>query len=191
MSFQLEFPMTFRPALLLSCAAFLSGAFSMGAVAQDAAAAAPITFASGANSISETHGDWTLICGVQAAAKVCVITQTLGDERSGQRVVTLEFEAAGEGTEGTLMMPFGLRLSDGVRTQIGGVTVGEPAAFATCYDRGCLASFSMDAEVTALLKRGQELNLIAIADDSGESVVVKASLIGFSSALARSVELVQ
>lgn len=187
--------MMFRPALMMmSSVLVLMSGFSTAASAQDAApaAAAPvapaITFTGGASSISETHGDWTMICGVQGK-KVCVITQTLGDSQSGQRIVTVEFEAAGDGVEGTLMMPFGLRLSEGVRTQIGGVTVGKTAPFASCYDRGCMAAFSMDGEVTNLLKRGQDLNLIAIADDSGENVQVKASLAGFTSALARSIEL--
>ena len=186
--------MMLRPALKISSVLVLLSGLTVAAGAQEAApaAAAPaapaITFTGGASSISETHGDWTMICGVQGK-KVCVITQTLGDSQSGQRIVTVEFEAAGSGVEGTLMMPFGLRLSEGVRTQIGGVTVGKTAAFASCYDRGCMAAFSMDAEVTNLLKRGQDLNLIAIADDSGENVQVKASLTGFTSALARSIEL--
>lgn len=188
--------MMFRPALKMTSALVVMSILTATASAQDAtpAAAAPaapaVTFASGASSISETHGDWTMICGVQGK-KVCVITQTLGDSQSGQRIVTVEFEAAGTGVEGTLMMPYGLRLSEGVRTQIGGVTVGKTADFSSCYDRGCVASFSMDSEVTNLLKRGQELNLIAIADDSGENVQVKASLAGFTSALARSIELVK
>lgn len=183
----------FRPALMMSGAAMLMSGLTVAASAQEAApaAAAPaITFAGGASSISETHGDWTMICGVQGK-KVCVITQTLGDSQSGQRIVTVEFEAAGAGVEGTLMMPYGLRLSEGVRTQIGGVTVGKTAEFSSCYDRGCMASFSMDGDVTNLLKRGQDMTLIAIADDSGENVQLKASLSGFTSALTRSIELVK
>lgn len=178
--------MHFRPALLLSTM-LLTGE----ALAQDALPEPAVTFTTGASSLSESHGDWTLICGVQDVDKVCVVTQTLGNQQSGQRVVTLEFEANDDGVAGTLMMPFGLRLSEGVRTQVGSVIVGDTAQFSTCYENGCLASFAMDADTTELLKRASELNLIAIAGDSGENVVVTASLKGFTSAMARGQELAQ
>jgi invasion protein IalB len=183
--------MVFRPVLQISfILAALSG-LSAPAWAQEAAPAR-VTFAGGANTISEGHGDWTLICGVQEGARACVVTQTLGDQRSGQRVVTIEFEATGQGgAEGTLMMPFGLRLADGVKTQVDGVAVGEVAAFSACYETGCMADFSMDGDVMDLLERGNELKLVAIAEDSGENVVLTASLSGFSSATARSLELVR
>lgn len=175
--------------LSLSAALLLSSAASLAQEAPAAPATPAPTFATGAASISETHGDWTLICGVQEAQKACVITQTLGDAQSGQRVVSVELEAAGGGVEGSLMLPFGLRLAEGVRTLIDGVPVGETVPFATCYANGCLASFALDGEITQLLKRGKEFNLVTVADDSGENVQVKASLTGFSSALARSIEL--
>lgn len=156
-------------------------------MAQDAAADAPeITFAGGASTITESHGDWTLICGVHEAEKACVVTQSLADQQRGQRVLTVEMEAGSEGAIGaTVVLPFGLALADGVRMQIDDVSLGEASPFTVCYDYGCIADFDLDAGSAQLLGRGTNLRFVGIVADTGENIALSVSLNGLTSALER------
>lgn len=162
--------------------------------AQDQAAAqpaeAPIPFAGGATAISETHGDWTLVCGTREQQRTCVISQSLANEQTGQRIVSLEIEPKANGElSGSLVLPFGLKLSEGIKTHVDAVPVGGARPFEVCYDYGCVATFTLDAGSADLLKRGTDLNLIGIVADSGQNVTLSVPLGGISSALARSLTL--
>lgn len=171
-------PRLFRRAAVVTLASVLA----LPAAAQTATTAFP----GGASALSETHGDWTLVCGLEEDARVCVLTQSLASGSSGQRVLTVELEPAAEGAiAGSLMLPFGLLLADGVRTQVDAVTIGDTIAFSACYDNGCLADFTLDAPAADLLRRGGSLRLLATVADSGENVTLTVSLAGVSSALDR------
>ena len=58
------------------------------AAAQEAATNAGLP--GGAQSLNEEHGDWTVSCRVEQAAKLCVMSQTLADSQSGQQVLSIE-----------------------------------------------------------------------------------------------------
>jgi len=174
----------------------LAGMFFIphAALAQQAAesAAQPAqTYGTGASAITEVYGDWTLACGA-TSVRGCAVRQVLQDSKTNQRVLLAELEPTPDkGAVATLIMPFGLRLSSGVRLQVGDVSVGSPGSFTTCYDNGCFARLDLDSSAVDLLKRGQDLKIITIAEDSGQSVVLTVSLAGFTSALDRGRELAQ
>lgn len=150
----------------------------------------PVLFPGGASSISEVHGDWTLVCGEQDEIGTCVVTQNLSNSQTGQRVLAVELEPASEGgLDGTLVLPFGLLLADGVRMQIDAVNIGEVLPFAVCYEYGCLVDLSFDDAGVDLLRRGTTLRFLGTVADSGESVALSLSLAGISSALARGITL--
>lgn len=178
--------MTSRVSTLAFALAFSS---ALPAIAQTEAA--PILFPGGASSISEAHGDWTLVCGAQDETATCVTTQNLSNNQTGQRVLAVELEALEDGgLEGTLVLPFGLLLSDGVRMQIDAVTVGDQLSFAVCYEYGCIVDLSLDAAGIDLLRRGTTLRFLGTVADSGESVALSVPLAGISSALARGAALI-
>jgi len=149
-----------------------------------------IPFAGGATAISETHGDWTVICGTRTGEQACVINQSLADEQTGQRVLAVELENEANGAvAGSLVLPFGLRLGEGVRTQVDAVTVGDTLPIRVCYDYGCVARLSFDANTATLLRKGTALRLVGTVDESGEDIALSVSLRGISSALDRGAAL--
>lgn len=171
-------------------ACLLALVFSMPALAQEQTEAPAPTFAGGASAITEVHGNWTVLCGFEEADKVCVVTQNLADSQSGQRMLTLELELAGDGgAEGVAMIPFGLRLPDGIGMQADAVNVGDRLPIVACYDNGCLATFTLDDAGIELLRRGNTLRLAGTVQDSGENVVLSMPLAGITSAMARGRQL--
>ncbi len=68
----------------------------------------------GASSINETYADWTVDCRVVEGQKRCVLSQAQGNSQTGQRSFAIELQTPKEGkTEGTILMPFGLKLDTG------------------------------------------------------------------------------
>lgn len=180
----------FRPVLM--AAALLAAAFGLAgpARAQTPEAGAPL-FPGGAHSLTEVHGDWTVICGPYEDARACVVTQNLAQEQSGQRVLAVEFEPLADGAlAGTLVLPFGLALADGIGVEIDGTALGEPLPLAVCYDYGCIADLEYgDGEIDAL-RAGATLRMVGTIADSGESVAFSISLTGITSALDRATTLI-
>lgn len=100
----------------------------------DTGAAAPTTgqpaatLPNGATSINETFGDWTVNCSIVEGEKACVFSQVQGSNQTGQRTFAIELRPPRDGlTEGVLLMPFGLKLADGVKLKIDGQNLGQGA----------------------------------------------------------------
>ncbi|MBN9334724.1 invasion associated locus B family protein [Devosia sp.] len=155
--------------------------------AQDAK---PAALPGGAQSLNEEHGDWTVSCRIQDAAKLCVMSQTLADSRSGQPVLSVELATpAVDRAEGMLLLPFGLRLADGAVLKVDGKNIGANWPFLTCIATGCLVPVVFDASQISALRAGTDLVIGAANAGTGEAVELKLSLAGFSRAANRSVEL--
>lgn len=164
------------------------GLFLSPAAAQDAAPASGLP--GGAQSLNEEHGDWTVSCGIQDAAKLCVMSQTLADSQSGQPVLSIELATpAVDKAEGMLLLPFGLRLADGATLKVDGTPVGANWPFITCIATGCLVPVTFDASQISALRAGTELVIGALGAGASEPVDLKVSLTGFARAANRSVEL--
>lgn len=158
------------------------------ASAQDVAPVAGLP--GGARSLNEEHGDWTVSCRIQDAAKLCVMSQTLADSQSGQPVLSIELATpAIDKAEGMLLLPFGLRLAEGTTLKVDGTPVGANWPFVTCISTGCLVPVTFDASQISALRAGTELVIGALSAGPGDPIDLKVSLTGFARAANRSVEL--
>ena len=141
----------------------------------------------GASSLNETHGDWTVVCTTAQEAVRCAIAQNQVSGENRQRVLAVELQAAegGSAATGTLVLPFGLRLDDGVRLALDEAEPFQTLRFSTCMPAGCLVPLSFDADTVSALRAGTALRIAATASDNGQEVALSVSLSGFTSALAR------
>ena len=90
----------------------------------------------GASQLSETYGDWTLTCSM--GTKVCTLSQALVN-KEGQRAFLIELRVAKDGaSEGTILMPFGLKLDAGVLLKLDDRDMGQGLRFSTCVAQGCM-----------------------------------------------------
>jgi invasion protein IalB len=144
----------------------------------------------GATSLREEHGDWVVACGLPSGTVACTLSQQQTDNRSNQRVLAVELSGRDGGATavGTIVMPFGLALDQGLTLQI---DEGQPTtvSFGTCVPAGCLAPVTFQTELLDALRRGTTLKLRVIAYDTGNPVDFTVSLKGFSESLNRTVEL--
>ena len=145
----------------------------------------------GASSLNETHGDWTVICATPEGNVRCAVSQVQVNSENRQRVLTVELTAAkgGNAASGTLVMPFGLALENGVVLSIDDGAAMPALRFSTCLPAGCLVPLTFDQDALAAMRAGTALKAKAAANGSGQEVGFSISLSGFTSALARAAEL--
>jgi invasion protein IalB len=147
------------------------------------------TLPNGASSISETYGDWTVKCAIVDGKKACVFSQTRSDEK-GDRVFAVEFHPAQNGaTNGILLMPFGLKLADGVKLKIDTLNLGQGAPFESCLQQGCIVPLTLPTIATDAMKSGKSLIVSATFANASEPTAFTISLAGFAAALGRTAEL--
>ncbi len=138
----------------------------------------------GASSLRETYQDWTVQCQVVNNVKQCAISQQQ-QQQNGQRVLAVEFQPNSEGgVSGIAVMPFGLKLSEGVKLQIDDQAELPAIAFSTCLPAGCILPIQLDAKNVAASQAGQALKLKSASVD-GREMTLPVSLKGFSAALDR------
>jgi invasion protein IalB len=145
------------------------------------------TLPNGASSINEAYGDWNVACRIDDGDKHCVFSQSQGDNKTGQRVFAIELRPPHDGaTDGVLLLPFGLKLDDGVKLKIDDQNLGKGARFSTCLPQGCLVPVNFPTVATDAMKKGTSL-IVTAANLSGGSEVptFKVSLKGFTAAMNR------
>lgn len=176
-------PQTFQTATSL----IFGAALLLGGAGVAAAQGLP----GGASSLNETHGDWAVTCLAPEGIVRCVVSQVQVNTENRQRVLTLELTAteAGNAAAGTLVMPFGLKLDDGITLGIDEATPFQNLRFSTCLPAGCLVPLMFDASTIAALRAGTVLAIKARANNGGQEVSLSVSLHGFTTALARVAEL--
>ena len=145
----------------------------------------------GASSLNETHGDWRVACAAPDGAVRCAIAQTQVSGENRQRVLAIELTAieGGKAASGTLVLPFGLKLDDGVSLAIDEAAPLRSLRFSTCLPAGCLVPLTFDQDAVAGMQAGTALRVKAAANDSAQEINFSISLSGFPSALARVAEL--
>lgn len=142
----------------------------------------------GASSLNETHTDWNVNCVLRDNRKACVFLQSQMNN-SNQRVLLAELTAsAPDKVTGSLVLPFGLALNQGVTLLVGDTALSAPLQFTTCLPAGCIVAVDFGAETVATLREGEGLNVKAAAAGGGE-MAFKISLKGFSAALDRTIAL--
>jgi invasion protein IalB len=153
-------------------------------VSQPAAAAAQLP--NGASAVNEVYGDWTVDCRITDGQKLCVLSQSQGDSRTNQRVFAIELRAPKDGrAEGTILMPFGLKLENGAVLKLDQKDLGQGLRFSTCVPSGCLLPISFPTVATDAMKGGKTLTAAALNLSNNDVVSFNIALNGFGPALDR------
>jgi len=160
----------------------------MLAFAFGAPALAATTLPGGANSLSETHGDWTVRCEVVESLVKCAAQQEQISNDTRQRLLAIEFAPSEGNLNGTLALPFGLLLSKGAVLQVDQQTASPAQPFQTCLPSGCLVPLLLAADWREALRTGTSLAITAAAVD-GKEAKFAVPLRGFAGALDRITEL--
>jgi invasion protein IalB len=155
-----------------------------------APAAAPATWPAGADSVSETYGEWTTNCARAEAKTSCLVTQSQGDRQSGRRQFVFELRTPQEGrAEGLILMPFGLNIETGVTFKLDESVLGKGAPYTTCTSEGCLVPISFPTLATDAMRTAKALVVSAQKANSTEAVTITLPLGGFNAAFARAAAL--
>ncbi|VXC65760.1 Invasion protein IalB, involved in pathogenesis [Bosea sp. 125] len=157
-------------------------------VSQSATATARLP--NGASAVNEVYGDWTVDCRINDGQKLCLLTQSQGDSRTNQRVFAIELRAPKDGrAEGTILMPFGVKLENGAVLKLDEKDLGQGLRFSTCVPAGCLLPISFPTVATDAIKGGKTLTAAALNLSSNDVVSFNIALNGFGPALDRLVQL--
>jgi invasion protein IalB len=160
--------------------------YSAPALAQVAADRLP----GGASSLQETYESWTVSCRIVEGRKACSLSQVRGNQQTGQRSFAIDLQPPRDGkTSGTLVLPFGLALSAGVKLTLDDKPLGQTIPFSTCVPNGCLAPVSFPTAATDALKKAKTLTITATPSGGSEPVTFTLALDGFTPAFARIAEL--
>ncbi|RXT56267.1 hypothetical protein B6S44_08660 [Bosea sp. Tri-44] len=144
----------------------------------------------GATAVNEVYGDWTVDCRINDGQKLCVLTQSQGDSRTNQRVFAVELRAPKDGrAEGTILMPFWLKLENGAVLKLDDRDLGQGLRFSTCSPAGCLLPVSFPTVATDAMKGGKTLTAAALNLSNNDVVSFNIALNGFGPALDRLVQL--
>jgi invasion protein IalB len=146
-------------------------------------------FPSGATALTETYGDWSVICSLQAATTRCSARQEQINQQSRQLVLAVELAPDEEKVAGIAVLPFGLAFEKGVALQVDDLPAATAQTFRTCLPAGCLVPLAFDTHAIAALRGGTTLKVKVFVDGGGETVL-PVSLKGFANALDRTAALV-
>ena len=144
----------------------------------------------GASSINETYGDWVVDCRLNEGQKQCLLLQIQANTQTRQRLFEIHLNMPKDGkTEGTVLMPFGLKLDSGALVTLDDKDLGQSLRFSTCTPQGCLLPVSFTTATIESMKKAKVLGVASLNLSNGEVVAFKVSLEGFPAAIARVTEL--
>jgi invasion protein IalB len=162
----------------------------MAQVAAQPVPAGGVQLPNGASSINETYGDWTVDCRIADGQKVCVFSQAQGNKQTGQRTFAIELRMPKDGkTDGTILMPFGLKLDSGAILKLDDKDLGKGLRFSTCVPQGCLLPVSFPTVATDAMRKGKTLVVASLNLSNAQAVSFNISLNGFAAALDRVMQL--
>lgn len=142
-------------------------------------------------SLTETYGQWVVRCVTPAAAEgaepttqICEMSQELRQRETNQRVLAVSLQQRKEeGASLTIVAPFGLLLSEGVKIEVGEVKLLN-AAFRTCLSAGCVAVADLAQADIDVLAAGETATVL-MADTNNQELRINVSLTGFTAAWNR------
>lgn len=137
-----------------------------------------------ANSLTEVHGDWTVSCVATDGDASCAILQRQVRGGDRQLVLSIELVAAdnGRSASGLLILPFGLRLDAGVLLAVDDAAPLPTLRFSTCLPAGCVVPLEFHEDTTPMMQQCGNMQVTAIANDSGQQVKLSIPLAGLGSA---------
>lgn len=159
-----------------------------GALTMTHASAQESAETQGPTTLSETYDAWTVQCANalenEQTRRICQMSQELLQQETRQRVLLVAITKQGdESARGTLVMPFGLLLSEGIRMELGENELIR-GSYRTCLPAGCVVELTLPDAVIAELQNGEEASLVMTAN-SGQQVRTNVSLKGFTAAYSR------
>jgi invasion protein IalB len=155
-------------------------------VAQEAAPAGP-------TQLSETYDAWTVQCANttqgEQKTRTCQMSLELIQQESRQRVMLFAINSAKSpfSAKATLVLPFGLLLSDGVRIEMEEKEVAR-GTFRTCLPAGCISEMELGDDLVEQMRTGEKLTVVVTANN-GQATRMDVSLVGFGNAYQRLVDL--
>ena len=155
-----------------------------------AADAGPAVWPAGADTVTETDGEWTTSCARAEARVAYMVMQTQGDKSTGRRQFAFELRTPKEGrAEGVILMPFGLAIEPGVSFKLDDATLGKGAFYVSCTAEGCLVPISFPTLATDAMKTGKALVVTGKKAGNDEAVTITLPLGGFAAAFNRAAAL--
>lgn len=163
--------------------------FLFSVLASSALFAQETSLPGNATSLRETHGDWTVSCAIVAspdgATRRCALSQQQVAQQTRQRALAIELRVREQDAQGTIVLPFGLQLDQGVVLSIDDAEFLAPLRFSTCVPAGCLVPLEFNAGAISALRAGSVLSVRVATSDTGQEMVFSISLTGFSNAYDR------
>jgi len=157
---------------------------------------APVTapasiWPSGASSVSEVYGDWTVVCAREGTGPAtCTLMQAQGSKTDGRRSFAIELRTPTEGrAAGLILMPLGLNIEGGIQFKLDEAVLGQGAPFLSCSQEGCMVPISFPTLATDAMKAAKTLTITATRPEAKEPLVVTVPLGGFGPALSRAMAL--
>lgn len=155
-----------------------------------AAASRGSVWPTGATSVSESYGDWTVSCVRPENQTNCIVVQSQGDSKTGRRKFGFELSVPKEGrSEGVILMPFGMAIDPGVSFKLDEQTLGKGAPYSTCTGDGCLVPISFPTLATDGMRTAKTLTVTGQKSGSNEPATITVPLVGFPQAFDRAVAL--
>jgi invasion protein IalB len=156
--------------------------------AQSAPIASAAQLPNGASSVSELYGSWTVDCRMADGQKQCRLLQIQTSNQTNQKLV-VEFRVPQNGKlEGTIILPFGLKLDSGGRLKLDDKDLDIGLRFLTCVPAGCVLPVSFSMTGVDAMKNSKILTVASLTL-SNEIAAFNVPLDGFASAISRVVEL--
>lgn len=154
------------------------------------AAAAVAPWPTGATSVNESYGDWTVSCVRPEAKIACIVVQSQGDSKTGRRKFGFELSVPKDGrAEGVILMPFGMAIEPGVTFKLDEQALGKGAPYSTCTAEGCVVPISFPSLATDGMRNAKTLTVTGQTSGKTEPSTIVVPLVGFPQAFDRAVAL--
>lgn len=155
-----------------------------------AAAETASAWPAGAGSVSESYGDWTVSCTRPETTVACIVVQSQGDSKTGQRKFGFELSTPKDGrAEGVILMPFGLAIEPGVAFKLDEQALGKGAPYSSCTVEGCMVPISFPTLATDGMRTAKTLTVTGQKANGTEPATITVPLVGFPAAFDRAVAL--
>jgi invasion protein IalB len=155
-----------------------------------AAAPAHAVWPTGASTVSESYGDWTMTCTRPNEKVTCIVAQAQGDSQTGRRKFGFELQTPANGrSEGIVLMPFGLAIESGVTFKLDEQTLGKGAPYTVCSAEGCIVPISFPTLALDGMRTAKALTVSGQKAGSTDPATITVPLTGFPQAFDRAVAL--
>ena len=153
-------------------------------------AAVHAAWPTGASTVSESYGDWTMTCTRPNEKVTCIVAQSQGDSQTGRRKFAVELQTPADGrSEGLVLMPFGLSIEPGVTFKLDEQTLGKGAPYTMCSVDGCFVPISFPTLALDGMRNAKKLLVTGQKASGSDPATIEVPLTGFSQALDRAVGL--